>query len=279
MNPELKIRADQNRVGPESEHIYTGEFHESLDGTCNALDNVEARLYNNSQCVFFRKPLLESGTMGPMAHFETIIPDLTESYESHKDPPTQGIPQCTLHSFPSNITHCAMWAREQFFNLFTRAPGIANQYLTDQSYVRKMMKADRGGLYENLLLIEKILVTERPQTFQDCIVWARLRFEDLFNFVIRNLVFSYPPDWNKTATGSGRAPGAFQLRWRMTQRTSSMWHSFISLPSDIVLRTDRAVVALKVKRWRSSETRIRCIVFFKSLHHSFYEKVSLLTPS
>jgi ubiquitin-activating enzyme E1 len=210
MNAELKIKADQNRVGPETEHIYTAEFHQSLDGTCNALDNVEARLYNNNQCVFFRKPLLESGTMGPMAHFETIIPDLTESYESNKDPPTQGIPQCTLHSFPSNITHCAMWAREQFFNLFTRAPGIANQYLSDQSYVKKMMKADRGGLYENLLLIEKILVTERPQTFQDCVVWARLRFEDLFNFGIRNLVFSYPPDLEKDGhrfwTGTRRLP-------------------------------------------------------------------------
>lgn len=31
----------------------------------NALDNVNARLYVDSRCVYFGKPLLESGTLGP----------------------------------------------------------------------------------------------------------------------------------------------------------------------------------------------------------------------
>ncbi len=31
----------------------------------NALDNVNARLYVDQRCVYFCKPLLESGTLGP----------------------------------------------------------------------------------------------------------------------------------------------------------------------------------------------------------------------
>ncbi len=31
----------------------------------NALDNVNARLYVDQRCVYFNKPLLESGTLGP----------------------------------------------------------------------------------------------------------------------------------------------------------------------------------------------------------------------
>lgn len=42
MNPSLHISAHQNRVGPETEHIYGHEFFSGLDGVVTALDNVEA---------------------------------------------------------------------------------------------------------------------------------------------------------------------------------------------------------------------------------------------
>jgi ubiquitin-activating enzyme E1 len=210
MNPLVKIEAQQNRVGPESEDIYVPSFWESLSGVCNALDNVEARLYNDEQCVFFGKPLLESGTLGPIAHFEIIVPHLTVNYGANRDPPAPGIPQCTLHSFPSNITHCTMWGREQFFNLFSRRPSIAQQYLTDRGYVKKMMKADPGGLLENLILIEQALLLERPTSFTDCAHWARIKFEDLFVNSIRNLLHTYPPEHLEKGqpfwTGARRCP-------------------------------------------------------------------------
>jgi hypothetical protein len=31
---------------------------------CTALDNVEARLYIDQKCLFYQKPMLESGTLG-----------------------------------------------------------------------------------------------------------------------------------------------------------------------------------------------------------------------
>lgn len=45
MNPSLNITPQENRVGPDTENIYTDEFFEALDGVANALDNVDARKF------------------------------------------------------------------------------------------------------------------------------------------------------------------------------------------------------------------------------------------
>ena len=44
MNPNMKIEPQQNRVGGETENIYTDDFFEALDGVANALDNVDASM-------------------------------------------------------------------------------------------------------------------------------------------------------------------------------------------------------------------------------------------
>ena len=46
MNPELKITSHENRVGPDTENVYTDEFFEKLDGVANAVDNIEAREFH-----------------------------------------------------------------------------------------------------------------------------------------------------------------------------------------------------------------------------------------
>jgi len=82
MNPEMQIVAYTNRVGPETEELFNESFYHSLHGVCNALDNVEARLYMDSQCVLYRKPLFESGTLGTKGNTQVVVPHLTESYAS-----------------------------------------------------------------------------------------------------------------------------------------------------------------------------------------------------
>jgi ubiquitin-activating enzyme E1 len=52
-------------VGPDTEDIYNDAFWEPMTGICNALDNVSARLYTDGRAIFYRKSLLESGTLGP----------------------------------------------------------------------------------------------------------------------------------------------------------------------------------------------------------------------
>jgi ubiquitin-activating enzyme E1 len=71
----------------------------------NALDNVDARRYMDRRCVFYRKPLLESGTLGTKCNTQVVIPHVTESYSSSQDPPEKSIPFCTLKNFPNAIEH------------------------------------------------------------------------------------------------------------------------------------------------------------------------------
>ena len=68
INPALQVRALQNRVSPDTEEVFDDSFWANLDVVVNALDNVNARLYVDSRCVYFGKPLLESGPpWGPSA--------------------------------------------------------------------------------------------------------------------------------------------------------------------------------------------------------------------
>lgn len=72
----------------------------------NWVHSVDARLYMDRRCVYYSKPLLESGTLGTMGNTQIVIPKVTESYGSSRDPPEKSIPICTLKNFPNAIEHC-----------------------------------------------------------------------------------------------------------------------------------------------------------------------------
>ncbi len=80
MNPNLNITAFEKRVGLETENFFDDEFFGKLHGVVNALDNVDARMYMNRRCVYYRKSLLEPGTLGTKGNVQVVIPDLTETY-------------------------------------------------------------------------------------------------------------------------------------------------------------------------------------------------------
>ena len=96
MNPDLNITSYQEKVASDTEHIFGDDFYDQLDGVCTALDNVEARLYVDQRCVFYRLPMLESGTLGTKGNTQVVVPHLTENYGATRDPPEKSIPVCTL---------------------------------------------------------------------------------------------------------------------------------------------------------------------------------------
>ncbi|KAL7581830.1 hypothetical protein ACA910_022351 [Epithemia clementina (nom. ined.)] len=77
MNPALNITPYQEKVAPDTEDIFGDEFYDKLSGVCTALDNVEARLYVDQRCVFYRLPMLESGTLGTKGNTQVVVPHLT----------------------------------------------------------------------------------------------------------------------------------------------------------------------------------------------------------
>ncbi len=212
MNPDLKgkfvIRPD--RVGAETEHIFNENFWEELDGVTNALDNVDARQYVDRRCVFFRKPLLDSGTLGTKGNTQVILPSLTESYSSSQDPPEQSFPQCTLRSFPNKIDHTIAWAKEKFHEFFVGPPETVNLYITQPNYVEETLK-QAGNEIPTLESIRDYLVTDKPHNFDDCIIWARRQFESKYNNDIQQLLYNFPKDCTTSSgapfwSGPKRAP-------------------------------------------------------------------------
>lgn len=202
INPDLKISALQNRVSPETEVVFNDEFWSGLDVVVNALDNVKARLYVDARCVYFRKPLLESGTLGPKCNTQMVLPDETENYGASRDPPEKQAPMCTLHSFPHNIDHCLTWARSEFEGLLEKTPVEANRFLEKgDAYLEDARKAADATAREEVERVVECLVTERCTTFEDCISWARFRFEDYFANRVKQLTFTFPED-AKTASGT-----------------------------------------------------------------------------
>uniref|UniRef100_A0A8C2IP98 E1 ubiquitin-activating enzyme n=1 Tax=Cyprinus carpio TaxID=7962 RepID=A0A8C2IP98_CYPCA len=155
MNPSIRITGHQNRVGTDTEKVYDDDFFESLDGVANALDNVDARMYMDRRCVYYCKPLLESGTLGTKGNVQVVIPFLTESYSSSQDPPEKSIPICTLKNFPNAIEHTL----------------------------------------QVLEAVYKSLVTDKPRSWEDCVVWARNHWQCQYNNNIRQLL-SGAPFWS-----------------------------------------------------------------------------------
>ena len=212
MNPQLKGHIDmmKDRVAQDTEYIFNENFWNSLDGVTNALDNVEARTYVDRRCVFFHKPLLDSGTLGTKGNTQVVIPRQTESYSSSQDPPEQSFPMCTLRSFPNRIEHTIAWAKDLFHTYFAGPSEIVNAYMKQKDYLGTALKQS-GNEKQTLETLRDFLVTDRPQTFDDCVVWARLQFEKQYSNAIQQLLYNFPKDSNTSSgqpfwSGPKRAP-------------------------------------------------------------------------
>ncbi|KAG8002640.1 Ubiquitin-like modifier-activating enzyme 1 [Nibea albiflora] len=216
MNPSIRITGHQNRVGPDTERVYDDDFFESLDGVANALDNVDARMYMDRRCVYYRKPLLESGTLGTKGNVQVVIPFLTESYSSSQDPPEKSIPICTLKNFPNAIEHTLQWARDEFEGLFKQPPENAMQYLTDPKFMERTLKLPGAQPVEVLEAVYKSLVTDCPHSWADCVAWARNHWQCQYSNNIRQLLHNFPPEQLTSSgapfwSGPKRCPHALEF--------------------------------------------------------------------
>jgi ubiquitin-activating enzyme E1 len=222
MNPEVNVTAHLNRVGPESESTYDDEFFNSLDGVANALDNVEARIYMDKRCVYYRLPLLESGTLGTKGNVQVVVPFMTESYSSSQDPPEKSIPICTLKHYPNAIEHTLQWARDAFEVLFTQAVESASQFLKDPKFIEETLKQSGQESIETLSSVRKALA-DRPKGFKDCVKWARLYWQTQYANEIQELLISSPPDM-KTSTGQDFWSGPKRLPTALTFNVENPLH-------------------------------------------------------
>ena len=209
MNPAIAIEAKQDLVADTTEHIFTEAFWNQQDLVCNALDNMKARLYVDGQCIFFEKPLLESGTMGTGANIDVVVPHATRSYaDGGAADEGGGVPMCTLRNFPHLIDHCIEWARAQFEDLFADPAQKAQKVLEDvNGFIRKTraetFEVENPGLRNSKIIsavssLQNVIATLEigvaGPTISDCVRMAWQAFHSLFRDKILDLTDKFPSD-------------------------------------------------------------------------------------
>ena len=213
MNPSLNIEAKQDLVATTTEHLFDSDFWNGLDLVCNALDNMKARLYVDAQCIFYEKPLLESGTMGTGANVDIVVPHLTRSYaDGGAADEGGGVPMCTLRNFPHLIDHCIEWARAKFEDLFADPAQKAAKVLEDvKSFVKKTrsetLQATDGRsskISKEIPKLKKLISTlemgTKGPTMSDAVALAWAAFHELFRDILLDLTEQFP-DGSKDKKG------------------------------------------------------------------------------
>ena len=202
MNADFHVTPMEARVGPDTEDVFNDTFWDNLDCVVNALDNIQARLYMDGRCVWYNKPLLESGTLGTKANVQVVIPNVTQSYGDSQDPQEESIPLCTLKNFPHQIEHTIEWARDVFHGLFTDVPGEMNSLLKNrESFLNKLNS--EGGSTQNQIsklshIEELLLIESSEEKFEKCVALAVKEFTTRFDHSIAQLIHTFPLDHRTT---------------------------------------------------------------------------------
>ncbi|RLN93358.1 hypothetical protein BBJ28_00015538 [Nothophytophthora sp. Chile5] len=229
MNADLQVKALEHLVAPHTENVFDDDFWTDLDVVTNALDNVTARLYVDSKCVFHKLPLLESGTLGTKCNVQVVIPYKTQSYaDGPKDAEGDGIPMCTLRNFPSLIEHCIEWARAQFEDVFVVPAAEAKKFVEDrEAYLDQVKKATLENPnpklvsaaivqeLERLRTLRATLQLAKGVTFEKCLTLAMELMTSRFRDRILQLIHNFPEDHltnsgEKFWSGAKRFPQAVE---------------------------------------------------------------------
>ena len=223
MNANIKVNSKQLLAMPATEDTFNDAFWESQDFVTNALDSVTARKYVDGRCVFYGKPLFESGTEGTKFNSMVILPHLTQTYTDGPEDTGAGnaIPMCTLRNFPSTIIHCIEWAKAQFVDVFEAEIDDVTKYLEDPAtYISDIRaKAATGAsatsgcvgklrdpkdrLSKGLLRGLRNAQIVKTQGYAGCVQIALEVFYDRFNLRIKDLQHHFPRD--KVDDKSGKA--------------------------------------------------------------------------
>ena len=200
INEKFKCEDLQLLIGENSENIFDENFWESQDIIINAVDNIEARSYIDTQCTFYSKPYIDSGTLGTIASSNVFIPKKTISYREIYHEPEKNIPMCTLKKFPSLIEHCIEWGKTIFYEFF-------QEYITDikilikdkEKFLQILEKeTDFYEKYAKMLKIKLLIEIIETDDINKLIEFPILIFNEEFIYNVNRLITEYPIDSNNS---------------------------------------------------------------------------------
>jgi ubiquitin-activating enzyme E1 len=220
MNSDANVSVFEQKVCKETEDIFDTEFHKKVDIYLNALDNQDARLYMDNLAIKHSKPLIDSGTTGGKGNVQIVVPHLTESYGSAKDPEDKvGIPICTIKSFPFKQAHTIQWARELFETEFNELPSKISKYTKES-----LENATPAEISSMIKLMHKY----RNFTITDEGYFSVLShiFVENFDYNIKQLLAKYTDPEKKTEIEGKVLPSLIDFNIYKKEINEFMIHGF-----------------------------------------------------
>jgi len=230
-NPKLQVTALEKMVGPDTEDFFSDQFWSDLDMCWNALDNVHARRYTDGRCLWYSKPLLESGTLGTKCNADVILPFRTKSYNdgTESDENENQIAMCTLRAFPFLPLHCIEFAKQAYFSdYYEFGPSQYESFRKDmEGFFDSLDAMGADEKTRALSLIKKLVALQEGGKTVDYKVCLEMAFDQMqkdFRVEILDLVHKCDmieksagkPFW----TGTKRRPQA--IDWSSDERKAAM---------------------------------------------------------
>ena len=228
MNPSCNFEDKQLLVHSGTENVFNTKFWESQNFVLNAVDNIKARHYIDSQTTLFKIPLIETATEGLKAHCQIIIPYLTQNYSereyNQEEENNTNTHSCTLKQFPYLVEHCIEWGKLHFEKYFNRdIESLMNVFLdinkTINELNRKDLKSKLNKLKKYIWFFE-ILNIYYDEKNEKKLIENIMRksievFYKLFNIKIKRILDLYPKDFitedgNYFWSGTKRAPNILE---------------------------------------------------------------------
>jgi len=186
LNSCVNVRGLTDKIDESSLQKFNDEYFNSIDLIMLAVDNVDTRLFMDRICVKYKKPMIDTGTLGCKGSVQVIVPYLTESYSSYKDQETEQFAICTIKQFPYKIEHTIQYARELFEDLFVKMPNNFTKYIEDETndnILDEEIKNDICILYHN-----------NASHINECIVFAIKLFNKYYRDQIKKLLQEHSSD-------------------------------------------------------------------------------------
>lgn len=214
MNKSCNFEDRQLLVNSKSENIFNSTFWKKQNFVLNAVDNIKARKYIDSQTTLFKIPLIETATEGLKAHCQIIIPFLTQNYSereyNREDNNVDNTHSCTLKQFPYLIDHCIEWGKLHFEKYFNKdIENIINIFPNTEKIIndlnRKKIKSKLNKLKKYIWFLNILEVYNEEKNEKKIIEILMGKgieiFYKLFFIKIKTILNLYPSNF-KTIEGN-----------------------------------------------------------------------------
>lgn len=196
MKSDIRIQSFNEKLDSNNEDKFSRTFWKERDIIINALDNVDARKYVDSQCVRYDKPLFEAGTLGTKCNLQIIKPYETACYSESIDPINEEIPYCTVKYFPSKIEHCIEWSLEIFHTYFNELMTVLNKFLSDKNdFLEHIHSLNNDSLklsiLQNITYLVDFLENENIDILHKFI---KNIYAELYIIPVQSLIKSFPKE-------------------------------------------------------------------------------------